>query len=118
VVSSAIWADISRPCAGSRQVGLEGLVGRLLDARQQALEVAHAVAAQAAVQAGAGDGRAEELTGDRQQVVQGQQQVPAQVDDDGFLGRVRLVCRRCAVWERSWNSVRDFHLRMVISVTL
>ena len=43
--------------------------------------------AQAAPQASAGDGRIDELTRDSEQVVGGQQERPAQLDDDELLVR-------------------------------
>ena len=45
------------------------------------------MAAQAAIKARAGDIRAEELTRDGQQIIQRQQQGPAQIDNNGLLFR-------------------------------
>ncbi|ANX03426.1 hypothetical protein PG2T_03955 [Immundisolibacter cernigliae] len=77
-------------------VGLEGLADRFVRRRAQGAQVAHAVAAQAAVQPGAGHVRTQELARHRQQVVQRQQQGPAQVDHDRLLagGQRRLQAVR------------------------
>ena len=48
-------------------------------------QLGDAMPAQATAQTGTGDGRIDELPRDGQQVVRGQQQRRAQLDDDGFL---------------------------------
>ena len=77
----------------ARGVVLEGLerLDLALDLRLQALEVGDLVAAQAAVQSGSRDVGVDELPGDCQQVIQGQQQHAAQLDDEQFLANAQ--CR-------------------------
>ena len=60
----------------ARGIVFEGLAGQFatLRAGQQGLEIRDPLAAQAAVEAGAGDTLMEELAGHRQRVIQGQQQ--------------------------------------------
>ncbi len=74
----------------ARHIGLECFVGGLLRNRKQAAQIPYPVAAQAMIEARASDRLAKKLAGDGQQVIQGQQQVPAQVDDDGLLDRRQL----------------------------
>ena len=76
----------------ARLVRLERLVRRLGRSWPQRPQVAHAVAAQAAIQARARHLGVEELAHDRQQVVQRQQQRLAQLDGHSFLrGRQRRL---------------------------
>jgi len=77
----------------ARGVVLEGLerLDLALDLRLKALEVGDLVAAQAAVQSGSRDVGVDELPGDSQQVIQGQQQHAAQLDDEQFLANAQ--CR-------------------------
>ena len=67
---------------------LLGLGGRLLAflGRDQGLEVGDAMAAQTAIQRRPGQLGADELTGDSQQIIQGQQEGFTQAHDNGFLG--------------------------------
>ncbi len=87
----------------ARLVALEGLVRRLGLLGFQSIQVAHAVAAQAAIEPRARDGRAQEFTGDGQQVIQGQQQRTAQLHGNSFLhrcqGRLQAMRRVRAVSE-------------------
>jgi len=59
--------------------GLERLVRLGAHPGPQGIEIAHPMAAQAAIETRARDGRVEKLTANRQQVVQRQQQRPAQL---------------------------------------
>ncbi len=67
----------------------EGLfLGRFaFNHRNQILEIAHPMAAQATIESRARGLGIDEFMGDRQQVVQGQQQRAPQLNDQGFLGR-------------------------------
>jgi len=101
--------------------GLAGLEGPMRGPRcsgRQRAQVGHAMPPQAAVKPGARDMRVEELPHHGEQIVERQQQGPAQSD------RVRLpraganvVCNRCGVWLRSWTPSRLRHFRTVCSLT-
>jgi len=79
--------DVDEP----RLVAFEGFVWLSGFFGLERVEVANAVAAQAAIQPRAGGLVTNEFTSDRQQVIQGQQQHLAQFHDDGLL---RLCQRR------------------------
>lgn len=68
-------------------VAFEGLVGRSRRLGFERLQIAHTVATQASVQARARGAGADELAGDRKQIVQGQQQHLSEFDHDPFLRR-------------------------------
>ena len=84
-------------------MALERLVWLCGHLGPQGIEIAHTMAAQAAIQARAGHIRVEKFARDRQQIIQRQQQRPAQLDRHGFLcpgqrrcqlmGRVRAVLK-------------------------
>lgn len=67
-------------------IGLEATVGRLGLLRLQRLQIAHTMAAQAAVEARPRDLWIEKLAHHREQVVEWQQKRPAQRHRDGLLG--------------------------------
>ena len=73
----------------ARLVVLERLPGLLLASHfgHKTRECCHTVAHQAAIQTGARDGRIDELTRQRQQVIQRQQQHAPQLDHQRFLAR-------------------------------
>ena len=73
-----------------RLVALEGLVRLLWGGGFEGIQVAHAVAAQAPVQPRARDIRAQEFARDGQQIIEGQQQCAAQMDDNNLLRRTEL----------------------------
>ena len=66
-------------------MGLERLVWFRGCLVRQGVEIAHTMAVQAAIQTQAGQIGFEKLARDGQQVIQRQQQHPAQFDRDGFL---------------------------------
>ena len=73
----------------ARLIVLERLPGLLLASHygHKTRECCHTVTHQAAIQAGARDGRVDELTRQRQQVIQRQQQHASQLDHQCFLAR-------------------------------
>ena len=87
----------------ARLVALERLVHRLWLLGLEGVEIARSMAAQAPIQTRARDMGTNELSGDRQQVIQGQQQGAPQVNHYGLLrwrehglqavGRVRAVAK-------------------------
>jgi hypothetical protein len=74
----------------TRLIGLERLVRLCGRFGPQGIEIAHAMAAQAAIQTRARNIGVEKLARHRQQVIQRQQQHPAQLDHNGFL----WACKR------------------------
>ena len=77
-------------------IRLEGLVLGLGAGRHELAQITYAMAAQAAIEPRARGLGAQELPGNRKQIIQGQQEAAAQVHDDRFLrgtqGGLQAVC--------------------------
>ena len=97
-------------------IGLEGFDLGLVDAHRFAR--GNTMPLEHAVQRRTGDGGMDEFVDHGQKVIQRQAKGLAQDQDDrASCSRLKVVCRRCGVWERSSTESRCFQRAMVSTVT-